>query len=609
MRQRSSGTRQLSKLSRPYDGFALFMTINLQASPPPPFSLVEMEAALTAIGVAISFAMPRIGTAFLAWLKAPCRHLAHRPGLSVVVVGLSALLLRVALLPVLPVPQPIRPDEFSNLLAADTFARGALANPTPAMWVHFETIHVDMLPTYASMYFPAQGLLLAAGKVIFGQPWFAVMIAGALMASALTWMLQAWLPPRWALLGGFLAVLRIALFSYWTNAYDNAGPICAIGGALILGGLPRFKKSLKARYLLLMGLGATILGLSRPYEGLLLCLPVTASLVYWLLREKPLSASGLLARATPAIAIVAVGVGWLGYYDYRAFGSPMTLPYTVNRATYATAPYYVWQNPRPEPHYRHAEMQRFYQIDELDDYNRNHSVRGFLGMTFVKDLRTAYFFTGMALIPPIFMLPWALRDRRIRFLTISLLVLALGMAIEIYLFPHYIAAFTAAIYVLGLQAMRHLSVWKPGGKPVGRSLTQVTVAICLLMAILRPFNRYLGCPVPEWPVSTWILNWFGPDHYVTERSVIDQQLHAAPGGQLAIVRYSATHDPLDEWVYNRADIDSSKVIWARAMDPASDLELIRYYSNRKPWLIQPDSPSEKAIPYPVPQQVTEVLSR
>ena len=40
------------------------------------------------------------------------------------------------------------------------------------MWTHFETIHVSMVPTYMSMYFPGQGLVLAAGKVLFGNPWF-----------------------------------------------------------------------------------------------------------------------------------------------------------------------------------------------------------------------------------------------------------------------------------------------------------------------------------------------------------------------------------------------------------------------------------------------------
>lgn len=573
------------------------------------FSLMGIEGAFTVIAVAASFAWPHLGARLFASLEQHFNRLARRPILSLLVVGLTPLLLRIALLPIHPIPQPFAPDDFSNLLAADTFAHGRLANPTPSMWIHFETIHVDMLPTYASMYFPAQGLLMAAGKVLFGQPWFGVLISGALMCSAICWMLRGWLPSSWALLGGFLAVMRIALFSYWTSTYHTAGPICAIGGALVLGGLPRYRKSAQSRHLLAMAAGAGILALSRPYEGLLLCLPVLIALLHWQICTARLSMRALLVRATPALALLIVTLGWLGYYDYRAFGSPLTLPYTINRATYAMAPYYVWQPPRPEPHYRHAEMRRFYQIDELEDYNRNHSISGFFIMTAVKAIRGVYFFTGIALIPPLFLLPWAVRDRRIRFLLLSLVVLGAGMAIEIYLIPHYLAPFTAAFYAVGLQAIRHLYHCSPGGQPVGQAMAHWVIAICVLMTILRPFNRQLGCAIPEKPVSTWIVSWFGPDHLITQRSQVEQLLQQQPGAQLAIVRYAPDHDPLDEWVYNAADIDSSKIIWARGMDSASDTELIRHYGQRKPWLIEPDSPSEQVVPYPLPQQVTGVSIR
>ncbi|HXS77631.1 MAG TPA: hypothetical protein VN753_15730 [Terracidiphilus sp.] len=573
---------------------------------PARFSLMGIEGALTVVAVAASFAWPRLGAPLFTWAESQFVRLARKPVLSVLIVGLAPLLLRLALLPIHPIPMPFAPDDFSNLLAADTFAHGRLSNPTPALWTHFETIHVDMLPTYASMYFPAQGLLMAAGKVLFGQPWFGVLISGALMCAAICWMLQGWLPPSWALLGGFLAAMRIALFSYWTGTYHTAGPICALGGALVLGSLPRFKRALRTRHLFLMATGAGILAISRPYEGLLLCLPVVIVLVRWQMKSRRLSLPTLFARSTPALALLIAALAWLGYYDYRAFGNPLTLPYTINRATYAMAPYYVWQEPRPEPHYRHAEMRRFYQIDELDDYNRNHSVSGFFIMTTVKAIRAVYFFTGIALIPPLFLLPWAIRDRRIRFLALSLIVLAAGMAIEIYLIPHYVAPFTAAFYAVGLQAMRHLYQCTPGGKPVGRAMTHWVIAICVFMTVLRPFNKQLGCAIPEKPVSTWIVSWFGPDHFVTQRSLVEQQLDQNPGGQLAIVRYSPEHDPLDEWVYNAADIDGSRIIWARAMDPASDLELIRHYGQRKAWLIQPDSSSEEIAPYPLPQQVTGV---
>ncbi len=70
------------------------------------------------------------------------------------VVGLSGLGLRLAILPWCPIPLPFVPDDFSFLLASDTFSHGRLTNPTPAMWIHFESIHIDMLPTYMSMYFP-----------------------------------------------------------------------------------------------------------------------------------------------------------------------------------------------------------------------------------------------------------------------------------------------------------------------------------------------------------------------------------------------------------------------------------------------------------------------
>jgi len=579
-----------------------------QSPAPASFSLMGLEAAFTAIAVALGFAWPRLAISVFQRVEFKFNLLARRRLMSVFVVGFSALLLRLAVLPLLPIPVPFTADDYSNLLAADTFAHGRLTNPTPAMWVHFESMHIDMKPTYMSMYFPGEGLMLAAGKVLLGNFWLAVPVVAALMCGAICWMLQGWLPPSWALLGGFIAVLRIGVFSYWTNTYHTAGTIAAVGGALILGCLPRLRKTLRMRLALLMAIGVVMLVVTRPYEGMLLCLPVAGNLLVgaW---KRPPSVNSIVRAAIPGLVVVLVGIAWLGYYDLRVNGSPSTLPYTVNRATYAIAPYYVWQNPRPEPVYRHAEMRRFYVIDEFDDYLRVHSWSGFPVMTLVKALRGILFFSGAVLLPPLCMLPWALRDRRMRFLVVCLLVLAAGMSVEIYLFPHYLAPFSAAFYGMGMQAMRHLWHWKPGDQPVGMAITRFTVVICVLMAGLRLFDVQLRCPVPGYPFSTWICNWFGPDHFVPERAKVEQRLTEISGGQLAIVRYSSTHDPVDEWVYNGAELDASHVIWARDMGDAKNQELIHYYSSRTVWLVQPDFPSAEVIPYPVAHQVTAVSSR
>ena len=58
---------------------------------------------------------------------------------------------------------------------------------------------------------------------------------------------------------------------------------------------------------------------------------------------------------------------------------------------------------------------------------------------------------------------------------------------------------------------------------------------------------------------------------------MEAELDQQPGKQLVIVRYWGNHYPFDEWVYNQADIDGSKVIWAREMGSAGNSELIRYY--------------------------------
>ena len=549
--------------------------------------------------VVLAFTRPTLGSRGFRKLGAIFQRLARRRGLAVLTVGLAALGIRAAVLPIEPIPEPIIHDEFSTLLLGDTFALGRPANPPHPMWIHFETFHVIWHPTYASMFYPVQGLFLAAGKVVAGHPFWGVWLSVGLMCAAICWALQGWLPTGWALLGGTIAVMRLAAFSYWANSYYG-GAATAIGGALVLGALPRIRRTQRTLDALLMGLGLAMLAASRPYEGIFMAIPVGVALVVWMFGKKgPTLRSSITRVVAPAALVLAVAFLGLAYYFWRVTGNPLLIPYELNARTYGVV-YFPWQKPAFPAHYNHAIFDEAYRVRFYGMYQeaRQHPIL----MTLWNVVPLWLFFLGPALTLPLLMLlPMAPRgfsllaiDSKTRLMIMICVSVFAGMALVVYRpWPHYAAPATVALYALLLQAIRHLRLWQWRGRLVGRFMVRAVPAICFLMLLVRMATPPLGFAEPTRDPITWCSSHRGN----LERARVLAELNGTPGKHLVIVRYATNHDWRWEWVYNDADIDHSKVVWAHDMASAQNRELFDYFKDRHIWLIDADDKHPIPIPY------------
>lgn len=476
---------------------------------------------------------------------------------------------RLLLLPLAPIPIPSIHDECSYLLAGDTFAHGRLANPPHALRLFFDTFHILQRPTYASAYPPAQGMVLALGQLL-GHPWIGVLLSAAAMCAAVTWALQGWLPPRWALLGSMLVILRVDLMSYWVDSYWG-GAVAAAGGGLVIGALPRVLKRPTVANSVLMGLGAAVLANSRPVEGLLFCLPVVVLMGVRLFAAPVKQPWQTVATALLPASVVLMAVAlFMSYYNWRVTGSAFLFPHVLQSRLSGNFPIFTWQHAGPPITYDNPQFTEYYT--NWVGSNLRQRSWGRLWLTIHKIWS---FFIGRSYSIPLLSLPWVIFDRRVRFLIVQALWCGIWALLVIWFEPHYLAPLTTTIFVLVVQGIRHLRQWTFKGQAIGIYASRLIVALAVARIFLPGAESVIS------PRRGWNLR----------RSQIIEQLQASPRKHLVVVRYKPDHDVDNEWVCNAADIDGAKVVWARDI-PGQDLRpLLDYYRDRKVWLVEADATS------------------
>jgi hypothetical protein len=377
-----------------------------------------------------------------------------------------------------------------------------------------------------------------------------------------------------------------------------------------LGALARLLRRASPRPALTLGLGLAILANTRPYEGFVLgALSGVFLLVHSIrlvLRGRENSSQLVRTIGLPIAAVLLPTFIWMGYYNYRVTGDPLQMPHSLYAIQYESWSPFLWSNsPRPMPKFDHEIFRAFSLAFESREnlFDRQH-----IFLQHLANLIDFYrLFLGLPLLLCILIgSPRLMRDRRLRVPALFLLLFYLGLSVEANLYPHYFAPATVLVFLIATAAVRDVSSLFSSRKM--RLVASCALLLCITMfdvrRIVDPASRI--CPhidlagqaaerdlaMPSvsggWSPTVGARSIRSRAPFVEQREQVLTFLQKQPGQLLVLVLYGPRHIVHYEWVYNDANIDQSRIVWARAMPGVKDDELLRYYPERRVWILDDD---------------------
>jgi len=310
-----------------------------------------------------------------------------------------------------------------------------------------------------------------------------------------------------------------------------------------------------------------------------------AGLFWWMFRKEAPTRRRICERIViPVFIVLILTAGFMAFYNLRVTGNPLLLPYMVHEETYAVAPPFLWQHVRPEPFYRHKAIRDVHLKWELSSYESQRSIGGFLseGLWKATLLVAGCFWLWVPALPRL-VIPWPkITDRWTRFALLILVLFIIGLLAETWLQLHYAGPIVSMVFAFALQNMRYLHSRRR--ERTWRYVLLATLTLSVVSLVGQSTN--LSRDNAAWS---------------SQRARILADLKQRGERHLVVVRYSSEHNYEHEWVSNAADIDGADVVWAREMDAAEDAKLLKYFNDRRAWLLEADSETPKLIPYPVEQ--------
>ena len=517
--------------------------------------------------------------------------------------GVLGTLLPAAVGLVTGIPEPAVHDEFSYLLSADTFAHGRLTNPAPALPEFFEAPHVLIAPTYSSKYPPGQGLALAFGQLVGGHPIWGVWLSCGLFAASLCWMLQAWISRQWALATTVFAIATLGVFSYWAQSYCG-GMVAACGGTLLFGAMRRTLRSPRALTSVLCGVGVLLLANTRPYEGLLACIPVSAALGWWFIQDRRTpQRTKITSWMLPFGSVLLIGGAAMVTYNRAVTGDWLLMPHILHTRQYFHHGTFLFSSNHEPERTPAARVARFYTFYASTDNVAKGWMAEAAGNLYIRLLATvesplvAEAWTDRRDVPyraardgiTLFLLVIVtlLADRWVWFGIGTAFLVVLGGSIVWWWFPHYTAPVVPLLLAAGALTFRrgirrvdavHLEKLAP--------LTIVVMAgFFLSMFIVSSFVLRRDVTMQATASHSRSASTPTVSHFLS-RAEVKRKLEQEAGSHLVFVSYDDEYTVHDEWVYNSADWDASRVIFAHDLGDRRNSELIAAYPQRTIWIVR-----------------------
>ncbi|MCH2173077.1 hypothetical protein MK489_20045 [Myxococcota bacterium] len=491
-------------------------------------------------------------------------------------------------------PRPTTLEDFSVLLAADTFSNGRLANPPPALPTYFERPYQLVQPKYVSIATPLPALVALAGNAL-GDPGRASILTFALACVSVWWMLSAirGISAGYSFLGSMVLTTHPNLLIDWGIGYTGAS-LGMLGAALVYGATFRLRKAPHSAHAWVLGLGAAILWLSWPYEGLLACVPAAWILLRDGIRPPSAGANKLtLNKLLPTLLLLLATVTFTGYFNWRTTEDPLQSPRSLYNETYASVPDLLFMERPPAKDYPNISLEILYSKDTrfTKPYTDRQDLVGFLGGLAEKAKLYGNFLLPFPLLLLLLGLPWCMRDPDVRFACASLLLFGAGLAAQTFERTEFLGPFVPLGLVVLLASTARIGSFRAGPVPLG--LIVITGLIAWSWNAM--LDRYDDHSIELQLRPTY------------EKNYLEDIALSNPGSHLALAHYAQGHHVEYDWTRNDADIDGARMVWALDLGEDANREIANHFPDHTLWLLHSGVNGVRFIPHPDTAKIRQTV--